>query len=1585
MAKKSGGNDKNLSLGISLDTSDATSALSTLKGALSSIGQQSASFDKVHVAVKQLGDTFAGMASMVSSVGDMKGTISNLLAVTENLNRTLATSVEKVRAEVSGVAKEQEKLALLDAKYQAKGPKEQLKVLELIRKEFANTKNLDISVKLHGLVAAQEAMRTLTEGPDNREAVKNVEYKNAALKKRIELLTTINNLLAEGASIESMQREHGTSAVSDAQSGKSVELAKELFAEEQQILHLLELQNAQREEEAAALAARKAKIKETQEAYAQLDKDHAEALQRNAQFDREANANANKNYEYQEASLKRRSALLAEINGRLAEGVTLESLIGKHGTSAVSDAQSGKAVELAKELLAEEQQILSTLRLQYQERDAEKNYDYGVLQLRKKAALLDEISGKLKAGVGAEKLIDKHGTSAVLDAQNGKSAEIAKEIVAHELAVTKEQEKQLILRKQNEEHQARLNKFLAEGLATTKNTSAATAALGSHMHDANRGFTAGLGAIWLSWGSMLPIMAGFAASASLKRLITEGSELESTLSKVRSVTDEKVRPSMAALTKDVLALSKTSQNGPQELAKGLNALAQAGIEAREGLRNMPVVDKLATVGEMDTGKAAEFLAGLQSAFGGPMKNTFEGIGNVMAQVAADSQTTLPEISEAMKQASTVAEQYGVSITDVGVALESMAKNNVRGSAAGTAFRNMMEDITGRSEKSRKAFDALNFSFFTATGEMKPLGQGIAELRDKLEGASPKARDMALKLIGSERGLKSLIPLLAMGAEGYDKLSASLEKAKSGTALNDMFTIQTDNLKGDWEKTVNAFTSVMHNAFVSSSDDLRKFVTSLGAAFQSEDFAKFVKAVGTGLGEVGKLLLMVVDNAKLILNVFEIWGAFKLYGLIGQIGLAAASMVTLKREAFLTSIEMNKLGSASLLGRIGLIARALVGIPGIIIAVGAGFYGLTSVISNVADKGAHKIGALADSVRSLSKELAQLMRDGDIADAETRSRIKAVATQASANNNNKTALEVRHFLTNNFSSRDMTPDMIKSIESTGNLQPIFDKMGTRVKPDYKVSMSRQFESIYATYAKNKKDYDDALRKANQADQTGRGDSHLEKEPDAPGKPYKSTPDLNPGKTSKQQDATSAMAEEVKRLASIQLDAEKQRLTLQEDIVKLQEEEFGYAQKEALEALKVQKLSVLDKQAAEDKAKINKEIAAIDERNKATMTRGLHMTADQLNQDQEIKKVLKGQLTLVEDILAKKKVQVGVETVLAEKQAQIKKDLADMLSGKTAFDNARFKGLVNDDQKPKKDIADQVAGINSVNEAIEQLNETADQVGWTSSQKQLADWAKKLQKAGVSSEIAKLKLGELRDSLDKLDASKANPMSGYIAALEEYKAKIEDVAGAAKGVLGKALQGTEDALVSLATTGKMSFKDLANSILQDMMRVAIQQTIMKPITGWLIGMFRGLGGDSGGSSGGGLGAMVGSVLGGGSAKGNMFGTASRFAAGGAFSNSIVSSPTNFRFADGGAFKLGLMGEAGPEAVMPLVRDKAGRLGVRGQDGGGQAPQSVQTINVTHAPVFNIDSRSDRAQVEQIARSAAAQGNAQLVDTLKRQRVI
>ena len=158
-------------------------------------------------------------------------------------------------------------------------------------------------------------------------------------------------------------------------------------------------------------------------------------------------------------------------------------------------------------------------------------------------------------------------------------------------------------------------------------------------------------------------------------------------------------------------------------------------------------------------------------------------------------------------------------------------------------------------------------------------------------------------------------------------------------------------------------------------------------------------------------------------------------------------------------------------------------------------------------------------------------------------------------------------------------------------------------------------------------------------------------------------------------------------------------------------------------------------------------------------------------------------------------------------------------------------------------------------------------------------------------------EGQSNLDNANKDTSNKQldvfKGMKAGLDDYKKKVEDVASSIKNAMGNALQGMEDALVNFVTTGKLAFGDLARSIINNMVRIVIQQTIMKPFTGWLSSFF----GDGGVVSGG---EQV-----------------KKYAYGG-----IISRPTYFPMKNG----MGLAGEAGAEGILPLQRGRNGKLGVQ-----------------------------------------------------------
>jgi lambda family phage tail tape measure protein len=163
----------------------------------------------------------------------------------------------------------------------------------------------------------------------------------------------------------------------------------------------------------------------------------------------------------------------------------------------------------------------------------------------------------------------------------------------------------------------------------------------------------------------------------------------------------------------------------------------------------------------------------------------------------------------------------------------------------------------------------------------------------------------------------------------------------------------------------------------------------------------------------------------------------------------------------------------------------------------------------------------------------------------------------------------------------------------------------------------------------------------------------------------------------------------------------------------------------------------------------------------------------------------------------------------------------------------------------------------------------------------------------------------------------------------------------------IKGLEDQLFSLVTTGKANFQEFAAEILKQSARMILQLTIQRVVM-QIIGAIGGGGAPLG------FGGAKDPLGAGGAfwknANGNAFAKNNivPYAMGGAFTNSVVSKPTLFKFANGGTTRTGLMGEAGPEAIMPLSRGANGKLGVASVGGGG-------TTNV----VVNVDA-SGNSQV-------------------------
>ncbi|MGV4071965.1 phage tail tape measure protein [Citrobacter freundii] len=236
----------------------------------------------------------------------------------------------------------------------------------------------------------------------------------------------------------------------------------------------------------------------------------------------------------------------------------------------------------------------------------------------------------------------------------------------------------------------------------------------------------------------------------------------------------------------------------------------------------------------------------------------------------------------------------------------------------------------------------------------------------------------------------------------------------------------------------------------------------------------------------------------------------------------------------------------------------------------------------------------------------------------------------------------------------------------------------------------------------------------------------------------------------------------------------------------------------------------------------------------------------------------------------------------------------------------------------------------------------------------------------------RLDKYRSHYDELDRLQGNWLAGAQNGLANWVDTSSDYYTQVSDLVGNTLDGLVDNMADALSGNKADWASWANSVLNELQKVLLRAIMVNTLksagdSGW----FGSLGGMFGSS-------VVGAASAGGATPSGAYtGAASqlKFAKGGVmdspdlsrFRNGVVNSPTMFAFAKGA----GLMGEDGPEAIMPLTRTADGNLGVRMVDDtvssvGGGGAQLQQTIQ-QH---FSISGNGDAA-LKQAMQEAARQG--------------
>ena len=527
-------------------------------------------------------------------------------------------------------------------------------------------------------------------------------------------------------------------------------------------------------------------------------------------------------------------------------------------------------------------------------------------QLQQIAADTRSILQRLQQEVRQSALSSAHDTTVALQAEVVRQAE--NQVIATKAAVLAAKQAAAEIKSIRDGAGTATNRAVnpihPKAIADTNALNTATIFLaGSHkiMNDGLRGLVQSLGMYSSTLTAILPMFAGMAIGAGFVKSLKVGSEFEQSMFVIQEIAGTSIKD-IGKLKESILALGATTQYGPLEVAKGLETLTLAGLSAKDALAAIQPVLHFAATGGVTLKEGAETLVAVSVAYKYSAAN-IETVGDILAKTAADTMASVTDMSAAFKMSTVVAQQYGMSLDDTATALGMLAQIGIRGTAAGTSYRNMLTEFNKGSGKAADGIKLLGVEIKTAEGGAKDLMSIMKEASSGLITKDVKSQSRLLDDIANERGGKSLAAFQAaflvelnktnpLLQEEADLLRKSGKEQEANKVLTDAVTAAYEKMSEKVKESINSaagftffanleeqFTSLSSykgilaslgtdfiKAFDGASDSAKLLGMSLRESLNSVEFQSALSSVVTGML---KLATGIVDITKFLADQTQV--------------------------------------------------------------------------------------------------------------------------------------------------------------------------------------------------------------------------------------------------------------------------------------------------------------------------------------------------------------------------------------------------------------------------------------------------------------------------------------------------------------------------------------------------------------------------------------------------------------------------------------------------------------------------------------------------------------------------------------------
>lgn len=296
-------------------------------------------------------------------------------------------------------------------------------------------------------------------------------------------------------------------------------------------------------------------------------------------------------------------------------------------------------------------------------------------------------------------------------------------------------------------------------------------------------------------------IAGGIVAAGLVSAINAASTFDAKMSGIQAVSGATVHE-MEAIRQKALQLGKDTVFSAGGAADAITELAKAGISLHDILNGAAdATVSLAAAGGVDLPQAATIASNAMNQFQLRAKD-MPRIADLIAGAANASAIDVMDLGNSLAYVGPVAHALGMNIADVSTAIAILGNQGIKGSAAGTALRSILAQLTPQTKKAKLAFSELGLVtkngtnlFYNAHGQIKPLNEVIQILHDKTKNLTAQQKVAFTKKSFGTEDLAAVSILMGQTGASVDKMATSISKVKAA----DVAKTKMDNLKGSTEQ------------------------------------------------------------------------------------------------------------------------------------------------------------------------------------------------------------------------------------------------------------------------------------------------------------------------------------------------------------------------------------------------------------------------------------------------------------------------------------------------------------------------------------------------------------------------------------------------------------------------------------------------------------------------------------------------------------------------------------------------------------------------------------------------------------------